>query len=157
MWGTGYREELERRRQLYKDGGGADRIATQHRKGKLTARERLAILFDEGTFVETGTLIESRTDDFNMAERRVPGDGVVTGFGLVAGRPACASSEDFTVIGGTLGEYHAQKICRIMDMAYEMRVPYIAINDSGGARIEEGVSALSGYGEIFPGIRRRPG
>lgn len=149
MWNSRYNEELLRRRNQAYEGGGKDRLSKQHEKGKLSARERLEILFDEGTFVEVDNLIESRIDDFQMAEKRVPGDGVITGYGKINGRFAFAYSEDFTVIGGTLGEYHSMKICRIMDRAMEMRVPLIAINDSGGARIEEGVCSLSGYSGMF--------
>ncbi len=149
MWRDEYREELLKKRETAKAGGGKKRLEKQHEKGKLSARERLDILFDSGTFVEVDGLIESRIDDFHMAEKRVPGDGVVTGYGRINGRLAFAYSEDFTVIGGTLGEYHSLKICRIMERALEMRVPLIAINDSGGARIEEGVSSLNGYSGMF--------
>ena len=136
-------------RERAKCGGGEARMNKQRAAGKLTARERLTLLFDPDTFVEIGELVESRIDDFGMDERRVPGDGVVIGYGRVNGRTVCASSEDFTVIGGTLGEYHSQKICRIMDMAIDMKCPFVLINDSGGARIEEGVASLSGYADIF--------
>ena len=136
-------------RERAKRGGGEARMNKQRAAGKLTARERLTLLFDPDTFVEIGELVESRIDDFGMDERRVPGDGVVIGYGRVNGRTVCASSEDFTVIGGTLGEYHSQKICRIMDMAIDMKCPFVLINDSGGARIEEGVASLSGYADIF--------
>ena len=136
-------------RERAKRGGGEARMNKQRAAGKLTARERLTLLFDPDTFVEIGELVESRIDDFGMDERRVPGDGVVIGYGRVNGRTVCASSEDFTVIGGTLGEYHSQKICRIMDMAIDMKCPFVLINDSGGARIEEGVATLSGYADIF--------
>lgn len=149
MWDNKYNEELLKRRKEARAGGGADKMAKQHEKGKLSAWERLEILFDEGTFVEVDNLIESRIDDFQMAEKRVPGDGVITGYGKINGRYVFAYSEDFTVIGGTLGEYHSMKICRIMDRALEMRAPLIAINDSGGARIEEGVCSLSGYSGMF--------
>ena len=136
-------------RERAKRGGGEARMNKQRAAGKLTARERLTLLFDPDTFVEIGELVESRIDDFGMDERRVPGDGVVIGYGRVNGRTVCASSEDFTVIGGTLGEYRSQKICRIMDMAIDMKCPFVLINDSGGARIEEGVASLSGYADIF--------
>ena len=136
-------------RERAKRGGGEARMNKQRAAGKLTARERLTLLFDPDTFVEIGELVESRIDDFGMDERRVPGDGVVIGYGRVNGRTVCASSEDFTVIGGTLGEYHSQKICRIMDMAIDMKCPFVLINDSGGARIEEGVASLSGYADFF--------
>jgi len=149
MWDNKYNEELLNRRKVARAGGGEDKQLKQHEKGKLSAWERLEILFDEGTFVEVDNLIESRIDDFQMAEKRVPGDGVITGYGKINGRFAFAYSEDFTVIGGTLGEYHSMKICRIMDRAIETRAPLIAINDSGGARIEEGVCSLSGYSGMF--------
>ncbi len=125
------------------------RVEAQHQKKKLTARERLEVLFDPGTFTEVGALVESRIDDFGADKKRVPGDGVVTGYGKVNGRLIFASSEDFTVFGGTLGEAHSMKICRILDMALEMRAPVVMLNDSGGARIEEGVCALAGYAGIF--------
>lgn len=130
-------------------GGGEKRIEKQHASGKLTARERLEILFDKDTFVEVGGLIESRISDFGLENKKVPGDGVVVGYGKVNGKLVFASSEDFTVIGGTLGEYHSLKICRIMDMALETGAPFVSINDSGGARIEEGICSLSGYSGIF--------
>ncbi|MBR6509592.1 MAG: acyl-CoA carboxylase subunit beta [Clostridia bacterium] len=149
MWDKQYEDRLIERETKMLLGGGAKRIEKQHAASKLTARERIEILFDKGTFIEVNGFVESRIDDFNMDEKRVPGDGVVTGYGKINGRLAFASSEDFTVIGGTLGEYHSVKICEIMDMALKMRAPYISINDSGGARIEEGVSSLSGYSGIF--------
>lgn len=142
-------EEVKAFREQSRLGGGQTRIDTQHKAGKLTARERIGLLLDPGSFVEVNSLAESRIDDFGMDKRRVPGDGVVTGYGTVDGRTVCVSSEDFTVIGGTVGEYHALKICKIQDMALTMKVPFIAINDSGGARIEEGIAALSGYGGMF--------
>lgn len=124
-------------------------IDKQHSSGKMTARERIEVLLDKGTFVEVDNFIESRIDDFDLDKKRVPGDGVVTGYGEIDGRLVFVSSEDFTVIGGTLGEYHSFKICRIMDMAMEMKAPLICINDSGGARIQEGISSLSGYSGMF--------
>ena len=142
-------QQLLALRERAEMGGGARRMEKQKAAGKLSARERLELLFDPGTFVEIGELVESRIDDFGMDKRRVPGDGVVIGYGRVNGRTVCASSEDFTVIGGTLGEYHSQKICHIMDMAIDMKCPFVVINDSGGARIEEGVASLSGYADIF--------
>lgn len=142
-------EDLQRRRNKVLMGGGQSKIDKQHSQGKLTARERLEILFDKGTFVEVDGFVESRIDDFDLDKRRVPGDGVITGYGQIDGRLVFASSEDFTVIGGTLGEYHSFKICRIQDMAMEMKAPLICINDSGGARIEEGISSLSGYSGMF--------
>ena len=142
-------EDLEQRRKKAALGGGRARIESQHKKGKMTARERIEMLLDEGTFVEVDGMIESRIDDFDLDKRRVPGDGVVTGYGEIDGRQVFVASEDFTVIGGTLGEYHSFKICRIQDMAMEMKAPLICINDSGGARIEEGISSLSGYSGMF--------
>ncbi|MCI8454779.1 MAG: acyl-CoA carboxylase subunit beta [Lachnospiraceae bacterium] len=149
MWDTSQYQEFYELKERSMQGGGQAKIEKQHSKGKLTARERLALLFDEGTFVEIGGAIESRIPDFGMDEKKVPGDGVVTGYGKIAGRLAFASSEDFTVIGGTLGEAHAGKICAIQDMALEMMAPIIMINDGGGARIEEGVCSLSGYSGMF--------
>lgn len=141
--------DLEKRREKAKLGGGAARIEKQHSSGKMTARERIDILLDKDTFVEVDGMIESRIDDFDLDKRRVAGDGVVTGYGEIDGRLVFVASEDFTVIGGTLGEYHSFKICRIQDMAMEMKAPLICINDSGGARIEEGISSLSGYSGMF--------
>lgn len=141
--------DLEKRREKAKLGGGAARIEKQHLNGKMTARERIDILLDKDTFVEVDGMIESRIDDFDLDKRRVAGDGVVTGYGEIDGRLVFVASEDFTVIGGTLGEYHSFKICRIQDMAMEMKAPFICINDSGGARIEEGISSLSGYSGMF--------
>lgn len=149
MWERKYREELEHRRQAAIAGGGEKRIENQHRKGKLTARERLDYLFDDGSFVELNMLIESQDVRFGMDRKKIPGDGVVIGYGRINGRVVYASAQDFTVIGGTLGEYHSKKICHIMDMALQMKVPYVSINDSGGARIEEGISSLDGYSGIF--------
>lgn len=149
MWDKKYREELENRRAAATAGGGPLRIDKQHGKGKMTARERLDYLFDEGSFQEVGSLIESRFTDFDMDQKKLPGDGVVTGFGTIDGRPVYAASEDFTVIGGTLGEQHSKKIARIIDMAYGSKAPFVTINDSGGARIEEGIAGLDGYGDMF--------
>lgn len=130
-------------------GGGQLKIDKQHEQGKFTARERIDILLDKGTFVEVDGFVESRIDDFDLDKRRVPGDGVVTGYGEIDGRLVFVASEDFTVIGGTLGEYHSFKITRLQDMAIRMKAPLICINDSGGARIEEGISSLSGYSGMF--------
>ena len=141
--------DLDERRKKASQGGGRARIEAQHKKGKMTARERIEMLLDEGSFVEVDDMIESRIDDFGLDKKRVPGDGVVTGYGTIAGRQVFVASEDFTVIGGTLGEYHSFKICRIQDMAMAMKAPLICINDSGGARIEEGISSLSGYSGMF--------
>lgn len=141
--------KLETIREKAKLGGGIEKIEKQHNSGKLTARERIDYLLDVDTFVEIDGLIESRICDFGMDKKRVPGDGVVVGYGKINGRTVFLSSEDFTVVGGTLGEYHAKKICHVMDLAYENMCPFIMINDSGGARIEEGICSLSGYGGIF--------
>lgn len=130
-------------------GGGEDKIAKRHSEGKLSARERIELLFDENSFVEVDAFIESRCFDFGMQKKKLAGDGVVTGYGTVYGRKVFVSSQDFTVIGGSLGEMHAKKITKVMDMALKMGAPFLSINDSGGARIEEGLDALSGYGDIF--------
>jgi len=149
MWDKSQYQEFYTIREQSAQGGGQAKIDKQHSAGKLTARERLDILFDAGTFVEIGGTIETRIHDFGMDQKKAPGDGVVTGYGKIGGRLVFASSEDFTVIGGTLGEAHARKICAIQDMALEMMAPIIMINDSGGARIEEGVCSLSGYSGMF--------
>ncbi len=130
-------------------GGGQDKIEKRHIDGKLTARERIDLLFDENSFVEIDAFIESRCFDFGMQKKKLAGDGVVTGYGTVDGRKVFVASQDFTVIGGSLGEMHAKKITKVMDMALKMGAPFISVNDSGGARIEEGLDALSGYGDIF--------
>lgn len=142
-------EELERKKERARQGGGSDRIRRQHEKGKLTARERLDLLLDDGSFVETGTLVESRVEEFGMEEKQYPGDGVVTGYGEVDGTPVYVYSQDFTVMGGSLGEMHAKKIERTIESALQTGVPLIGLNDSGGARIQEGAISLAGYGEIF--------
>ncbi len=147
-WETAIKD-LEERRGRAIMGGGQLKIDKQHEQGKMTARERIEVLLDPGTFVEVDGFVESRIDDFDLDKRRVPGDGVVTGYGEIGGRLVFVSSEDFTVIGGTLGEYHSFKIARLQDMAMEMKAPLICINDSGGARIEEGISSLSGYSGMF--------
>lgn len=149
MWDKRVNEELDHMRSIAVLGGGEAKIAKQHASGKLTARERLDLLFDEGSFVEVDTFIHPQIDDFDINCTGVLGDGVITGYGKINGRLAFASSQDFTVSGGALGKYHALKICRIIDMAMDMRVPFISINDSGGARIEEGIYSLGGYGGIF--------
>ncbi len=149
MWDSSYFEELERIRQRSREGGGKVRILKQHEQGKLTARERIELLFDKDSFIEVDSMVVSRTTAFGMKEKSVPGDGVIIGYGRIDGRLVFAYSEDFTVIGGTLGEYHAKKICRIMDMALNARCPLVAIIDSGGARIEEGIDSLSGYSGMF--------
>lgn len=142
-------KDLDARRERALLGGGRARIDKQHQQGKLTARERIDMVLDKGTFVEVNGFVESRIDDFDLDKKRVPGDGVVTGYGEVEGRLVFITSEDFTVIGGTLGEYHSRKICHIQDMAMDMKAPLICINDSGGARIEEGIDSLSGYSGMF--------
>lgn len=142
-------DQLNAHRNAVAFAGGDERIAKQHASGKLTARERMEALFDDGTFVEINDMIMSRITDFGMDKKKRPGDGVVTGYGYIHGRLAFSSSQDFTVGGGALGEAHAMKICRAMDKAMEMKVPFISINDSGGARIEEGIDSLSGYADIF--------
>ncbi|MDR3121375.1 MAG: methylmalonyl-CoA carboxyltransferase [Clostridiales bacterium] len=140
---------LRQKRNTLLEGGGPERIEKQRAAGKDTARGRLDALFDAGTFVEVDAYVESRAVEFGMAKKRLPGDGVVVGYGSVNGRLVFASSQDFTVIGGSLGEMHAKKITKAMDMAVKMGAPFISLNDSGGARIEEGLDALFGYGEIF--------
>ncbi len=130
-------------------GGGDERIAKQHEKGKLTARERIELLVDPGTFVELNAFIEHRSLDFGLENQKGPGDGVVTGYGKVNGRPIYLFSQDFTVFGGALGEMHAKKIANVMDLAAKNGAPFIGLNDSGGARIQEGVVSLDGYGQIF--------
>lgn len=130
-------------------GGGLDKIRAQHGKGKLTARERIEVLLDDGSFEEYGLYVEHRTSEFGLDKQRIAGDGVVTGFGTVFGRPVLVYSQDFTVLGGSLSETNAEKICKLLDKAKDMKIPVIGINDSGGARIQEGVRSLSGYGEIF--------
>ena len=141
--------DLENRREKAILGGGQLKIDKQHGQGKLTARERIEILLDQNSFVEVNNFVESRIDDFDLDKRRVLGDGVVTGYGEIDGRLVFVTSEDFTLIGGTLGEYHSYKIAHIQDMAMNAGAPIICINDSGGARIEEGISSLSGYSGMF--------
>jgi len=141
--------DLRRRKEEATLGGGKERIEQQHAKGKLTARERLLILLDHDSFVETDAFVEHRTTDFDMDKKRVPGDGVVTGHGTIDGRTVFVFSQDFTVFGGSLGEMYAAKVCKIMDLAVKVGAPVIGLNDSGGARIQEGVISLGGYAEIF--------
>ena len=148
-WEDKYITGLENKREKARLGGGEKRIESQHKKGKLTARERLEYLFDEGSFQEVGAFVESRFTEFGMKEKKLPGDGVITGFGTINGEAVYAAIEDFTVMGGTYGEYHSRKIVRIMDMAFQSKAPFITINDSGGARIEEGIAGLDGYGDMF--------
>jgi acetyl-CoA carboxylase carboxyltransferase component len=142
-------EELKRRRQEVLLGGGKERIDKLHAEGRLTARERIELLLDPGSFQETGVFVEHRTTDFGMADRKIPGDGVVSGYGTVDGRRVFVFAQDFTVFGGTLSEPNAKKICNVMDQALENGAPIIGLNDSGGARIQEGVQSLGGYAEIF--------
>jgi len=141
--------QLEEKRRKARLGGGEKRIEAQHSKGKLTARERIDMLLDEGSFEEYDMFVEHRCQDFGMAEQRVPGDGVVTGWGTINGRLVFVFSQDFTVFGGSLSEAHAEKICKIMDQAMKVGAPVIGLNDSGGARIQEGVASLGGYAEVF--------
>ena len=142
-------KELEKQRKQAKEGGGKKRIDAQHSRGKLTARERIDILLDEGSFEEYDMYVEHRTNDFGMAEQKYSGDGVVTGSGKINDKLVFVFSQDFTVFGGSLSEAHAEKICKIMDMAIKVGAPVIGINDSGGARIQEGVASLGGYAEVF--------
>src|SRR5215218_2757060 len=142
-------EELERRREAARMGGGEKRIAAQHAKGRLTARERLSVLLDPGSFEEYDMFVEHNATDFGIADQKVPGDGVVTGSGTINGRLVYVFAQDFTVFGGSLSERHAQKICKVMDMAMKVGAPVIGLNDSGGARIQEGVASLAGYAEVF--------
>ncbi len=141
--------QLAEKREAAELGGGQKRIDAQHRKGKLTARERINLLLDPGTFEEWDMFVEHRCVDFGMDQKSIPGDGVVTGYGTVNGRLIFVISQDFTVFGGSLSEAHAEKICKIMDHAMKVGAPIISINDSGGARIQEGVASLGGYAEVF--------
>jgi len=142
-------KRLDDMREAARQGGGERRIEAQHDKGKLIARERLELLFDEGSFEEWDMFVEHDCHDFGMAEHRIPGDGVVTGFGTVNGRTVFAFSQDFTVFGGALSAAHARKICKVMDQAMKVGAPVIGLNDSGGARIQEGVASLAGYADVF--------
>ncbi|KAB2683906.1 MULTISPECIES: acyl-CoA carboxylase subunit beta [Brucella/Ochrobactrum group] len=142
-------EQLEARRAEARLGGGQRRIDAQHAKGKLTARERIEVLLDEGSFEEFDMYVTHRCVDFGMEKQKVAGDGVVTGWGTINGRQVYVFSQDFTVLGGSLSETHAQKICKIMDMAMKNGAPVIGLNDSGGARIQEGVASLAGYADVF--------
>src|SRR4051812_36445673 len=142
-------QEVERRREAAALGGGQKRIDAQHAKGRLTARERLQVLLDPGSFEELDMYVEHNCVDFGMADQVIPGDGVVTGSGTINGRLVYVFSQDFTVFGGSLSERHAQKICKVMDMALKYGAPVIGLNDSGGARIQEGVASLGGYAEVF--------
>ena len=141
--------ELQKRLAAAELGGGAERIDKQHEAGKLTARERIDLLLDPGSFVEIDAFVTHRCRDFGMAEEAFPGDGVVTGYGTVDGRQVFVFAQDFTVFGGSLSGAYAQKICKVMDLAMEIGAPVIGLNDSGGARIQEGVESLGGYADIF--------
>src|SRR5215471_16058531 len=142
-------EELRRRHAAAEAGGGPERRERQHKEGKLGARERIDLLLDEGTFEETDKLVRHRCTDFGMQEQVIDGDGFVTGYGLIHGRPAYVFAQDFTVFGGSLSEANAKKIVKIMDLALKTGAPVIGLNDSGGARIQEGVLSLGGYADIF--------
>src|SRR5271154_5233324 len=140
---------LEAKRAASRAGGGARRIEAQHARGKLTARERIEVLLDPDSFEEWDMFVEHRSHDFGIDEQKVPGDGVVTGYGTINGRLVFVFSQDFTVFGGSLSEAHAEKICKIMDQAMNVGAPVIGLNDSGGARIQDGVASLAGYAEVF--------
>ncbi|MEM8877488.1 MAG: carboxyl transferase domain-containing protein, partial [Pseudomonadota bacterium] len=142
-------EKLDERRVAARLGGGQRRIDAQHKRGKLTARERLELLLDEGSFDEFDMFVQHRCTDFGMQETTIPGDGVVTGWGTINGRPIYVFAKDFTVLGGSLSEAHAEKIQKVQDLALRNRAPIIGLFDAGGARIQEGVAALAGYGEVF--------
>ena len=142
-------DKLEQRRARAREGGGAARVEAQHQRGKLTARERIDLLMDKGSFEEFDMFVEHRTTEFGMAAQKIPGDGVVTGWGTVNGRTVFVFAKDFTVFGGSLSETHAGKIVKIQDMAMKARAPIVGLFDAGGARIQEGVEALGGYGEVF--------
>ena len=140
---------LREKARRAEEGGGAERVQRQHAEGKLTARERVELLLDEGSFEELDKLVEHRCLDFGMADQKVPGDGVISGYGKVDGRLVYLFAQDFTVFGGSLSETNARKICKVMDLAMKMGAPVIGLNDSGGARIQEGVASLGGYADIF--------
>src|ERR1041385_8871918 len=142
-------EQLERRIAQSEEGGGVERLKAQHAKGKLSARERLDLLLDEGSFVELDRFVVHRSTDFGLESQKIYGDGVVTGWGRIEGRIVYVFSQDFTVFGGSLSESFAEKICKVMDLAVRNGAPVIGLNDSGGARIQEGVVSLGGYAEIF--------
>jgi propionyl-CoA carboxylase beta chain len=141
--------ELDKKRQAARLGGGQQRIDNQHKKGKLTARERIELLLDPDSFEEWDMFKEHRCADFGMEKEKIPSDGVVTGCGMINGRLVFVFSQDFTVFGGALSEAHAEKICKIMDHAVKVGAPVIGLNDSGGARIQEGVGSLGGYADVF--------
>ncbi len=142
-------EELKRRDHLAQEGGGVQRRERQHKEGKMSARERIEFLLDEGTFEETDKLVTHRCNDFGMQEQKYYGDGFITGYGRIEGRLVFVFAQDFTVFGGSLSEANAAKIVKIMDLAAKMGAPVIGLNDSGGARIQEGVMSLAGYADIF--------
>jgi len=142
-------KELQEKREKLQGMGGEKAVQKQHERGKLTARERLNLLFDPGSFKELDLFVSHRSVNFDMPKTEIPSEGVVVGYGLVEGRTVFAFSQDFTARAGTLGEMHAKKICKIMDLALKAGAPVVGIDDSGGARIQEGVDALCGYGEIF--------
>src|ERR1700729_3181802 len=142
-------EELRRRHTAAEEGGGAERRERQHREGKLAVRERVELLLDEGTFEEIDKLVEHRCRDFGMDQQIIPANGLVTGYGRINGRPPYVFAQDFTVFGGSLSETNALKICKVMDLALKTGAPVIGLNDSGGARIQEGVRSLAGYADIF--------
>ena len=142
-------DKLEARRARARAGGGKARVEAQHKRGKLTARERVDLIMDKGSFEEFDMFVEHRTAEFGMSETKIPGDGVVTGWGTVNGRTCFVFAKDFTVFGGSLSETHAQKIVKVQDMAMKARAPIVGLFDAGGARIQEGVAALGGYGEVF--------
>ena len=142
-------ELLRERSRVAEEGGGAKRIEKQRASGKMTARERIAFFLDEGSFEEFDKFVVHRSTDFGLDEQKFPGDGVITGHGLVDGREVFVFAQDFTVFGGSLSETHAQKICKVMDMAMKNGAPVVGLNDSGGARIQEGVVSLGGYADIF--------
>ncbi|HEY8385729.1 MAG TPA: carboxyl transferase domain-containing protein, partial [Porticoccaceae bacterium] len=142
-------QQLDEKRRKARLGGGEKRIESQHAKGKLTARERIELLLDPGSFEEWDMFVEHRCTDFDMDQEHIPGDGVVTGYGTLNGRLVFVFSQDFTVFGGSLSETHAEKICKIMDQAMKVGAPVIGLNDSGGARIQEGVASLGGYADVF--------
>src|SRR3954465_5496839 len=142
-------DKLEQRRAQARAGGGDKRIEAQHKRGKLTARERIELLMDKNSFEEFDMFVEHRSHEFGMEKSRIAGDGVVTGWGTVNGRTVFVFAKDFTVFGGSLSEAHAEKIIKVQDMALKNRAPIIGIYDAGGARIQEGVAALGGYAEVF--------
>ncbi|MFA5587078.1 MAG: carboxyl transferase domain-containing protein, partial [Saccharofermentanales bacterium] len=154
---TDKQEQLKELKESLRQGGGAGAVERQHARGKMTARERIDRLMDPQSFVETGLFVKHRASQFGMEGKEAPGDGVVTGYGTIDGRTVCVAAQDFTVIGGSLGEMHADKIVQTQELALKIGAPMIAINDSGGARIQEGVDSLAGYGRIFYNNTRASG